>query len=48
MNGNSTADELFPALAHNRTGVILRGYRSREDLKQKQLSEMTGIRSVTE
>ena len=41
--GNSTVDEVFPDLAHNRTGVILRGYRSREDLTQKQLSEMTGI-----
>jgi ribosome-binding protein aMBF1 (putative translation factor) len=41
--GNRTVDEVFPELAHNRTGVILRGYRSREDLTQKQLSEMTGI-----
>ena len=41
--GNSAVDEIFPELGHNRSGVILRGYRSREDLTQKQLSEMTGI-----
>lgn len=42
-DGNSTAEEVFPELQHNRAGVILRGYRSREELTQKQLSEMTGI-----
>jgi len=43
MKANSTVNEVFPELAHNRAGVILRGYRSREDFTQKQLSEMTGI-----
>jgi len=40
---NQTVEEVFPELLHNRAGVILRGYRSREELTQKQLSEMTGI-----
>jgi ribosome-binding protein aMBF1 (putative translation factor) len=42
-DGNFTVEEVFPELLHNRAGVILRGYRSREELTQKQLSEMTGI-----
>jgi len=42
-NGNKTIEEVFPELQYNRTGVLLRGYRSREDFTQKQLSEMTGI-----
>jgi len=42
-NGNKTIEEVFPELQYNRTGVLLRAYRSREDFTQKQLSEMTGI-----
>ena len=42
-DGNHTVEEVFPELLHNRAGVVLRGYRSREELTQKQLSEMTGI-----
>lgn len=42
-DGNHTVEEVFPELLHNRAGVVLRGYRSREDITQKQLSELTGI-----
>ncbi|MEI6209967.1 MAG: helix-turn-helix transcriptional regulator [Desulfuromonadales bacterium] len=42
-DGNYTIEEVFPELLDNRAGVILRGYRSREELTQKKLSEMTGI-----
>ena len=42
-DGNKTVAEVFPELQYNRTGVVLRGYRSREDFTQKQLSEITGI-----
>lgn len=42
-DGNKTVEEVFPELQYNRTGVVLRGYRSREEFTQKQLSEMTGI-----
>ena len=42
-DGNHTIEEVFPELLHNRAGVVLRGYRSRENLTQKQLAEMTGI-----
>jgi transcriptional regulator with XRE-family HTH domain len=41
--GNKTVEEVFPELQYNRTGVVLRGYRSREEFTQKQLSKMTGI-----
>jgi predicted transcriptional regulator len=42
-DGNKTVEEVFPEMLHNCAGVVLRGYRSREDLTQKQLSGMTGI-----
>jgi len=41
--GNQTVEEVFPELVHNRAGVVLRGYRSREEFTQKHLSEITGI-----
>lgn len=37
------AEEISPELVTNPQGVYLRGLRSREDLTQAQLSEMTGI-----
>lgn len=42
-SGNHTVEEVFPELAVNRTGVLIRGYRTREGLTQKQLAELTGI-----
>ncbi len=42
-SGNHTVADIFPELLDNRVGVVLRGYRNRESLTQKQLSELTGI-----
>lgn len=42
-SGNHTVADVFPELVDNRAGVVLRGYRNRENLTQKQLSELTGI-----
>ncbi len=42
-SGNHTVADVFPELLDNRAGVVLRGYRNRENLTQKQLSELTGI-----
>lgn len=41
--GNWTIEEAFPEAAWNKSGIAIRGYRYRENLTQKQLSEMTGI-----
>lgn len=42
--GNMTLEEAFPEATWNRCGIAVRGYRSRENLTQKQLSDLTGIR----
>ena len=41
--GNWTIEEAFPETTWNKSGIAIRGYRYREGLTQKQLSEMTGI-----
>lgn len=41
--GNFTIEEAFPEICWNRCGIAIRGYRTREDLTQKQLSDLTGI-----
>lgn len=38
-----TATEVFPELATNRAGVMMRGYRGREGMTQRQLAEATSI-----
>ncbi len=38
-----TVAEVFPELATNRAGVLIRGYRGREGMTQRQLAEATGI-----
>jgi DNA-binding XRE family transcriptional regulator len=38
-----TVEEVFPELATNRAGVLIRGYRGREGMTQRQLAEATGI-----
>lgn len=42
-SGNHPVEEVFPELAVNQTGVLVRGYRTREGLTQKQLAALTGI-----
>lgn len=37
------AAEVFPELATNRIGAVLRGMRYREDMTQAQVAELTGI-----
>ncbi len=41
--GNWTIEEAFPEATWNKSGIAIRGYRYREGMTQKQLSEMTGI-----
>lgn len=41
--GNWTIEEAFPEVTWNKSGIAIRGYRYREGLNQKQLSEITGI-----
>jgi predicted transcriptional regulator len=38
-----TVAEVFPEYIGKETQVALRAYRTREDLTQKQLAELTGI-----
>lgn len=38
-----TVAEVFPEYLANRPGFALRGFRTREDLTQKPLAELTGI-----
>lgn len=38
-----TVAEAFPALLEQESALVLRAYRHRENLTQKQLSEQTGI-----
>lgn len=38
-----TVEEVFPEYIGKESQVALRAYRTREDLTQKQLSELTGI-----
>lgn len=41
--GNLAIEDVFPELRQNRSGVSLRGLRSREGLTQAQLSELSGV-----
>jgi DNA-binding XRE family transcriptional regulator len=38
-----SVEEVFPELGTNRSGVLIRGYRGREGMTQRQLAEVTGI-----
>lgn len=40
---NFTVDEVFPDLVGQEKTIILRAYRNREGLTQRQLAELTGI-----